>query len=285
MKPSPDQGCSDREGDGDSQLVAAFVSPAGDSQQRRKGGGNPCLLFMLANAPGDSAQSGTGLTVCQSWPASHSNVPVIAVSCYTADGRAIQCCGHGLLAAAYSWQQRLQCSEVPLLTNNSLVPSWSEQQTIWLRFERLPTSVCTIPDWVMQVFSGQSQPIAAAVCGNEQGYLVLQWPDEFDLYRISQPADCLSGWTQRALICTSAHPSLADDAIQLRYFAPQYGVREDVATGSALRVLADYWSRRFAKLTARQCSPAGGLLLARYSPDHIEVGGRCTIMEVTTLNE
>jgi predicted PhzF superfamily epimerase YddE/YHI9 len=69
------------------------------------------------------------------------------------------------------------------------------------------------------------------------------------------------------------------DAIQLRYFAPQYGVPEDTATGSALRVLAEYWSPRFTRLTAEQCSPAGGLLLAQWTPDHIDVGGRCSMLK------
>jgi predicted PhzF superfamily epimerase YddE/YHI9 len=279
MKSAPDQNDPRQEGGIDSQLIAAFVPPGIDGSRWEIGSGNLCQLFMLANAPSESVQSGTGLTLCQSWPTTHGKQSVIAVSCYTPDGHAIQCCGHGLLAAAYSWQQRLQRSEVSLLMNNTLVPSWRDQQAIWLRFERLPTKTCAVPDWVMQVFPGQPQPIAAAVCSNEQGYLVLQWPDGFDLHRLSQPADGLSEQTQRALICTSARPSMADDAIQLRYFAPQYGVPEDTATGSALRVLADYWSPRFTHLTARQCSERGGLLLARSTSGHIEVGGHCYIME------
>ena len=278
-EPVPNQKDCCQEGSIDNQMVAAFVPPAIDGSRREIGSGNLCQIFMLANAPSESVQSGTGLTQCQSWPTTHGKQPVIAVSCYTPDGRAIQCCGHGLLAAAYSWQQRLQRSEASLLMNNSLVPSWSDQQVIWLRFERLPVKACAVPDWVMQIFPDQPQPIAAAVCGNEQGYLVLQWSDEFNLHRLSLPAGGLSGQTQRALICTSAHPSMADGAIELRYFAPQYGVPEDTATGSALRVLAEYWSPRFTHLTARQCSERGGLLLARSTQGHIEIGGRCNVLE------
>ena len=61
----------------------------------------------------------------------------------------------------------------------------------------------------------------------------------------------------------------------MRYFAPQYGVEEDIATGSAMRVLAQYWSSRFKQLTVYQCSPQGGLLLSRHTATHVEVGGRC----------
>lgn len=210
---------------------------------------------------------------------------MIAVSCYTPQDRVIQCCGHGLLAAAFSWQQRLQRSEVSLLMNNSLVPAWRGGHTTWLRFERLATTVCPVPIWVADVFPDQPLPIAAAICGDEQGYLVFQWPDEFNLKQLSPPLACLSDRSQRAVICTSAHPQVAAGAIQLRYFAPQYGVPEDTATGSALRVLADYWSPRFTRLTAQQCSPAGGLLLARSTQGHIEVGGHCNIKAMKTSHE
>ena len=270
---------SKEEGRIESQLIAAFVPPGNDGSPGATGGGNLCEIFMLADAPGESVKSGKGTTTCQSWPTTHQNLPVIAVSCRTQDGQAIQCCGHGLLAAAHSWQLRRQCNEVSLLMNNSVIPSRGEQQIIWLQFSRLHTKRCAVPGWAERVFPGQPQPIAAAICGNEQGYWVLQWPDGFDLHGLSHPTDDLSKMTQRALICTSAQPAQADDAIQLRYFAPQYGVPEDDATGSALRVLADYWSPRTIVLTARQCSERGGLLLARSTQSHVEIGGRCKIME------
>jgi predicted PhzF superfamily epimerase YddE/YHI9 len=58
-------------------------------------------------------------------------------------------------------------------------------------------------------------------------------------------------------------------------------VAEDTATGSAMRILADYWSPRFTSLTAVQCSSEGGLLLAILAPDHVEIGGHC--LTVRTL--
>ncbi len=278
MKPAVDQGSFDLKDVGDKQLITAFVPEAGTHSHAENSSGNPCLLSVLANAPVEPAPSVAGLTYCHSWPANYKNQAVIAVRCYTPDGNVIQCCGHGLLAAAYSWQQRLQCSEISLLMNGTLVPSWRQQEMTWLRFERLPTAVCAVPDWVVEVFPNQSQPIAASVCGAEQGYLILQWPDDLPLQSLSQPLACLSELSQRALICTAAQPCVGADAIQLRYFAPQYGVPEDTATGSALRVLAEYWSPRFTRLTAEQCSPAGGLLLAQWTPGHIDVGGRCSIL-------
>lgn len=262
------------------QLISAFVPKTDNAPESTASGGNPCLLLVLENAPGESAHPSPGVTLCQSWPTAYDNKAVIAVNCYTAEGQVIQCCGHGLLAAAYSWLHRLKRTKLTLLMNNNLVISWSEQGMTWLRFERLPTTACPIPPWVANVFPGLPTPHAAAICSSEEGYLVLQWPDEFQLQQLSPPLACLSEYSQRALICTSAHPSVGTDAIQLRYFAPQYGVPEDIATGSAVRVLADYWAPRFTRLTARQCAPVAGALLARSSVAHVEVGGRCNSLKL-----
>ena len=200
---------------------------------------------------------------------------MIAVACYTAAGQAIQCCGHGLLSAAHSWLERLQCEELSLLMNNSLVSSWREQANTWLQFIRPPTTALVIPDWVAEIFPAQLQPVAAAISGDERGYLILQWPDGAMLKTLVPSLEQLADHTTRALICTSAQPSQRTDAIQLRYFAPQYGVNEDTATGSAMRVLAAYWSHRYLTLTAQQCSPKGGFLLSRITRTYAQIGGRC----------
>lgn len=266
------------------QLISAFSPKPTGLAERRDSGGNPCALSILEHAPNGPVLPVTGMTLCQSWPNNHDEKPTIAVACYTASGQAIQCCGHGLLAAAHSWQQKLQCDELTLLMNNSLVHSWREQNNTWLRFKRLPTTDLPVPKWIAGIFPGLQPPVAAAVSGDEQGYIILQWPDEFGLKQLNPSLTRFSDQSQRALICTSAHPSLGADTVQLRYFAPQYGVDEDPATGSAVRVLADYWSNRFNSLTALQCSAEEGLLLARVTPKHVEVGGRCQNIPTKTKN-
>lgn len=145
----------------------------------------------------------------------------------------------------------------------------------WLSFDTLTTHRCPLPNWIDQVFPGQEVPIAAATAGGEQGYLVLQWPDAFSLSQLSQALALVTEYTQRALICTAAQPDQGDGAIELRYFAPQHGVIEDLATGSAMRVLSHFWSSRFQQLTAWQCSAAGAELFANFKGQHIEIGGRC----------
>jgi predicted PhzF superfamily epimerase YddE/YHI9 len=240
---------------------------------------------MMLHAPPDEAvKSPGGFTVCQSWPHTRNDRQVIAVRCYTPAGDLIQCCGHGLLSAAYGWQRALHRNRLTLEMNGSRVTSWRDESRTWLRFGGVTTSPCPVPDWTGEVFPDQPQPLAAATSGGARGYLVLQWPDNTDLYQLQPSAENLSQRTGRALICTAAWPLEDEGAIRLRYFAPQYGVPEDAATGSAMRVLAAYWSPRFDRLIARQCSPGGGLLFANWTPDHVDVGGRCIDMETVAAH-
>ena len=282
MTPTQDEIFSCQEQGDNSQLIVTFLPKDANTAICENSAGNPCQLQILRCAPNEPIQADTRLTLCQSWPTEPNNYPAIIVNCYTADGQAIQCCGHGMLAATHSWLERLQCDELSVQMSNSHILGWHEDANTWLRFNRLSTQCIPVPAWVSDVVPQQQQPITAASCGGEQGYLILQWPDEFTLKQLTQPQECLSSLSQRALICTSAHPSVGADAIELRYFAPQYGVDEDPATGSAVRVLAEYWSHRFTRLTAQQCSLEGGLLLARWTPAHIDVGGRCEILEAKT---
>jgi PhzF family phenazine biosynthesis protein len=64
-----------------------------------------------------------------------------------------------------------------------------------------------------------------------------------------------------------------------RYFAPNYGVDEDPATGSAHCVLTPYWAGRLGKkqLQARQISARVGDLLCTLRGDRITLAGRAVL--------
>jgi hypothetical protein len=128
MKSVPDQGFSGQEYGGDIQRITAFLPKGAEPWERQGSGGNPCQLLILTDNPDRVAPSISGITECQSWPTIHNGKTAITVSCFTAGGQAIQCCGHGLLAAAHSWQQRLQCSELSLLMTSSRLQCWREQE-------------------------------------------------------------------------------------------------------------------------------------------------------------
>ena len=92
----------------------------------------------------------------------------------------------------------------------------------------------------------------------------------------------LGKFTRRALIATcESHFSHDLAKIESRYFAPQYGVPEDPATGSAMRVLALYWQQQGLgpQLSNYQRSASGGLLFSEIAnANHVDIGGRIVPM-------
>jgi len=163
-----------------------------------------------------------------------------------------------------------------MLSRGSLVKGFRKDNTYWISFNRIGTESCKVPTWLGQFFS--VLPIRAATAGNEQGYLVLEWPQNFSLQSLKVPCTKLQQQTGRALIVTakvSEEKALLSEDICYRYFAPQYSTVEDTATGSAMRVLTDYWYQRAAyqSLTAYQCSKEGGLLFSRLKESFVLVGG------------
>ena len=99
-------------------------------------------------------------------------------------------------------------------------------------------------------------------------------PDACELTSLPVPDASLAADSQRSLIVTrrvSAETSLLGEAIQYRYFAPQHGVPEDSATGSA-----SYWQQHSAgdELLALQRSKQGGWLASRIDRDRTWIGGR-----------
>src|SRR3954451_10039704 len=60
-----------------------------------------------------------------------------------------------------------------------------------------------------------------------------------------------------------------------RFFAPQSGVDEDPATGSAHCCLGPFWGARLGKqeLVGYQASPRGGIVKVRLAGDRVKLGG------------
>ena len=199
----------------------------------------------------------------------------------TSAGKLIQCCGHGLLASAAVYLQNQDLEACTLKMGDSFVACHRRDNDFWLVFNRLTARECEVPAWVSLFF--KHPPQRAALAGDESAYLVLEWPNGYPLETLSTPNIDLQDFTGRALIVTARH---SEAQIGFRYFAPQYGVSEDVATGSAMRVLADYWFQRcgYQQLRARQYSSEGGLLLSRLRGGQVEVGGSVEMMNGSESN-
>ncbi len=250
-------------------------SNAGGLQAR----GNPCLVTLVAEEP-VAVPPAAAISQCVSWPLGARRA---AVRCWTPGGRAIQCCGHGLLSCAAVWAERWDADgDGTLVMNGSEVVSRINGSQVWLGFEPSQPLACDIPGWTRNYFS--EPPVAAAQAGQSSDYLVLEWPADFALGSLPVPDDSLAAHTDRALIVTcaiSAGMAAGNESIRCRYFAPQHGVSEDPATGSAMRVLASYWQQRGLghELTAFQCSAGGGLLFSRVEGGKTWIGGRASDME------
>jgi predicted PhzF superfamily epimerase YddE/YHI9 len=81
----------------------------------------------------------------------------------------------------------------------------------------------------------------------KDGYLVAQLPNKKCLTEFDFDADEYCRLTQRALIVTTQDP-VNVNTIYFRYFAPQYGTKEDIATGSAAPILAEFWQLPFCQV-------------------------------------
>jgi predicted PhzF superfamily epimerase YddE/YHI9 len=199
------------------------------------------------------------------------------VSCRTATGEPIQCCGHGLLCSASLWLERWQSPGV-LAACGADIACLRENDTVWIGLPAVPCEPVPTPRWLPVALQGLDADtvLACAGAGPEDGYLVVEMPRDYDLAAITPPGANLAADTGRALIVTcavSTRLALYDEQVQFRYFAPQYGVVEDAATGSAMRVLARYWQALDSELVALQLSPARGYLRARLDGDRAWVGG------------
>jgi len=244
--------------------------------------GNPCWVApgeALGEAPGDASGAALGeAPPPPRWPAvtrCHTRAVVrgqASIACFTAASRPIACCGHGLLATARYWHEQGWRGSVQL----DGLRCRRQRELTWVEFPRLATRLAAVPDWAERVLG--SAPAGAALAGGDAGYLILEWPQDFPLRALSLPGSALAAHTARAVIACAASSGAC--RWQLRYFAPQYGVPEDDATGSAMRVLADYCQRRHGceRIDAFQCSPAGGVLHSRVAGDRVAVGGRVELM-------
>jgi len=169
--------------------------------------------------------------------------------------------------------------------NGSEVACRVSGEQVWLGFAPLVTKACEVPNWCKHYFD--VGPDAAATAGPTDGYLVLEWPTGFELTSLPGPDKSLAQHTARSLIvtCSVGNPgSKGAQTIHFRYFAPQYGVSEDTATGSAMRVLASFWQQSGlgSVITAYQCSAQGGLLFSRIEQDKVWIGGWTSIMSRET---
>lgn len=191
----------------------------------------------------------------------------------------IQLCGHGLLATAKVIARKGDSSFL-LSAKGQQVKAEHDPESgrVWLAFDELSSTVTSSPVWVESVFN--PSPELVSIAGGEDGYFIMQWPDGFNLKELRFNATKFIQHTKKAVIVT-CKSILPEYDYCFRYFAPQYGVVEDKATGSAHRVLVSYWNQRLNKcnVKALQLSNGGAELIGRYGGGKVWISGAVSILE------
>ena len=246
--------------------VRAFAGTANNGAESPLQG-NPCHVTAWAEATGAVPAPGE-LTRCYTWPTAAGSA---RVRCWSPNGLPIKLCGHGLMSCGTVLSE--SGMDVQTLSMNETSAQFERHKSAsWIGLPRLASFDCSVPSWALPLF--HQQPESAAEAGHSDDYLILIWPADFPLHELPFPTE-MGSHTQRAVIATCMDTSSSGFDIHFRYFAPQYSDTEDAATGSAMRVLADYWQPLLGdSLRARQCSPQGGELLSRIEPEITWVGGQ-----------
>ena len=96
--------------------------------------------------------------------------------------------------------------------------------------------------------------------GGGSDYCAAILDDEFSVKKLKIQTKLMNLLTKRALIVSAPSSRNTEIDYVIRYFAPQYGILEDSATGSANAMIAGYWQKRLGKRTVigEQLSLEGG---------------------------
>lgn len=187
--------------------------------------------------------------------------------------RAISLCGHATLAAAKAINEIKNTELIDFVSEDNILISCrlnDEQASIILPLISVEPVEIGI-DFINTLNANIQKQYQTQ---DEQGYVVLELNSAETVREVKPNFDRLTLTTQRAIIVTALNKQTKQ--IAFRYFAPQYGNNEDQATGSALCVLADFYSKEYAmqSLNAIQLSEHGGEMQSELIGDSVEVYGK-----------
>jgi len=184
----------------------------------------------------------------------------------------VKFCGHATLASAHALggtgafhthSGRLACTPG--------TDGWIEMD-----FPALPASEAPLPS----APAGLAWPRWTGVAGEDWLVEVGSAQQVIDL---SVDVAGIAALGRRGMIVTAAaEPGDPYDFVS-RFFAPNIGIDEDPATGSAHCALAAYWAPRLGRdeMTGYQASPRGGTVKVRVQGDRVVVAGKAvTVSEV-----
>lgn len=186
----------------------------------------------------------------------------------------VQLCGHATLATAYLILNRLEPERkaVRFHTLSGALNVERDGERLVMDFPALP--VQKQHDAVLVAEAIGVAPGSIEVWEADRGMAVLQ--DPVTLRDLKPDFAKVAALPFSTLIVTA--PGLAGDCdFVSRFFAPNYGIPEDPATGSAHCVLTPYWAGVLGKpkMFARQLSKRGAELWVEDRGDRVRLSGEC----------
>jgi PhzF family phenazine biosynthesis protein len=184
----------------------------------------------------------------------------------------IDLCGHASLAAAHALREQGVVDGRTALqfhTRSGVLEASFVAEGIELDFPATPLTPAPLP----AALHGQWSAVVAS--GWTSFFTVAAVEDE-DAVRGYQPdLAALAAAGRNAVILTAAAGTGSGADYVLRVFAPNVGIDEDPATGSAQCVLGPYWGQALGRpeLVAHQVSSRGAVLRVRPDGARVHIGG------------
>jgi len=181
-------------------------------------------------------------------------------------------CGHATLATAHvlggapSFHTR----------SGTLACRVDDDGMVRMDFPADPPTPCEVPSALgiahVQAFARTREDVLVELAGAEA------------VRRFVPDLAVLAGLGTRGVIVTAPGDRPDVDCVS-RFFAPNLGIPEDPATGSAHCALAVWWSERLGRerLVGEQASPRGATVYMSRVGDRVELGGRAVTMSRVSL--
>jgi len=180
----------------------------------------------------------------------------------------IKRCGHGTLAAAnFLLHYFSYCPKIFISKCNERFKIKIKRQQTQLVLASIESIKSPCYRKLQRVFSLSIK--AAYSSANKNGYTLLLFNAQDDLTRLQVDFKALSQLHKNAVIALTVQNTIA----HFRYFAPQFGVNEDTATGSAVSVIAPLLFRLCGlnEVTLIQQSPNGALLNYKFNSGQVVI--------------
>lgn len=186
--------------------------------------------------------------------------------------REVDLCGHATLATAWVLFEKLGYgqSAIAFDTKSGELTVTREGERLWMDFPADPPAPAPCPDALREGLGRPPMEVHAAA-----DYLAVFESEE--VVRALRPDfRALAKLDRRGVIVTA--PGRKADFVS-RFFAPNCGVDEDPATGTAHCTLAPFWSGRLGKkkMLAHQVSARGGVIHCEPRGARVRLGGQAVL--------